>query len=79
MPDFAAQVRQAYANLRTALDDVDARPGQVVKLTIHVVDHDPSKLGVLIRAIVDTFGAAKSEIGMVRPQVQRHDHLEGAR
>lgn len=57
-PDFAAQVKQAYANLRAVLDGVGAEPHQVVKLTIFVVDHDQSKLEVLTRHVVDTFGEA---------------------
>lgn len=44
-PDFAVQVEQAYANLRTALEGVGAKPSQVIKLNIFVVDHDQSKLG----------------------------------
>lgn len=55
-PDFAAQVRQAYANLRTALDALGARPDQVAKLTVFVVDHDMSKLGVLTRNVKEMFG-----------------------
>ncbi len=55
-PDFAAQVGQAYANLRTALDAVGARPDQVAKLTVYVVDHDMSKLGVLTRNLKEMFG-----------------------
>lgn len=55
-PDFAAQVGQAYANLRTALDAVGARPDQVAKLTVYVVDHDMSKLGVLTRNVKEMFG-----------------------
>ncbi len=57
-PDFAVQVRQAYANLRTALEALGARPDQVAKLTIFVVDHDMSKLEVLTRAVKDMFGEA---------------------
>lgn len=57
-PDFAVQVKQAYANLRTALDGIGARPDQVVKLTIFVVDHDQSKLGVLTQNVQEMFGAA---------------------
>ncbi|MBB4478307.1 RidA family protein [Rhizobium etli] len=57
-PDFAAQVKQAYANLRAALDGLGARPDQVVKLTVFVVDHDMSKLEVLTRNVKETFGAA---------------------
>lgn len=56
-PDFAAQVEQAYANLRTALDALGAKPDQVAKLTIFVVDHDMSKLGVLTQSVKKMFGA----------------------
>lgn len=57
-PDFAVQVRQAYANLRSALEGIGARPDQVAKLTIFVVDHDMSKLEVLTRNVKDMFGEA---------------------
>lgn len=57
-PDFAVQVRQAYANLRTALDALGARPDQVAKLTVFVVDHDMAKLGVLTKAVKEMFGAS---------------------
>ncbi|QKK16326.1 RidA family protein [Rhizobium indicum] len=55
-PDFAVQVKQAYANLRIALDALGARPDQVAKLTVFVVDHDMSKLEVL--TVRDMFGAS---------------------
>lgn len=57
-PDFAVQVEQAYANLRTALDALGARPDQVAKLTVFVVDHDMSKLGVLTQNVKEMFGEA---------------------
>lgn len=57
-PDFAVQVKQAYANLRTALAGIGAKPNQVVKLTVLVVDHDQSKLGVLTQHVMETFGEA---------------------
>lgn len=57
-PDFAVQVKQAYANLRAALDAFGARPNQVAKLTVFVVDHDMSKLGVLAQSVKDMFGDA---------------------
>lgn len=57
-PDFAVQVKQAYANLRAALDALGARPDQVAKLTVFVVDHDMSKLEVLTRNVKDMFGTA---------------------
>ena len=56
-PDFATQVKQAYANLRTALDGIGASPDQVAKLTVYVVDHDMSKLGVLTQNVTEMFGA----------------------
>lgn len=55
-PDFGAQVKQAYANLRAALDGLGARPDQVAKLTVFVVDHDMSKLDVLTRNVKEVFG-----------------------
>ncbi|HEV7278274.1 MAG TPA: RidA family protein [Devosiaceae bacterium] len=55
-PDFSAQVAQAYANLGAALEGIGATPDQVAKLTVFVVDHDMSKLGVLTRSVVEIFG-----------------------
>ncbi|MEW9804413.1 RidA family protein [Mesorhizobium marinum] len=57
-PDFAAQVKQAYANLGAALDALGAKPEQVAKLTIFVVDHDMSKLGVLTENVKAMFGTS---------------------
>jgi enamine deaminase RidA (YjgF/YER057c/UK114 family) len=57
-PDFAVQVEQAYANLRTAIEALGAKPDQVAKLTVYVVDHDMSKLAVLTRTVKAMFGAA---------------------
>ncbi len=57
-PDFGAHETQAFANLRAALDCVGAEPGQVAKITIYAVDHEPSKLGMVTGAVVATFGAA---------------------
>lgn len=56
-PDFGMQVRQAYANLAAVLAALGVGPEQVVKLTVYVVDHDMSKLGVLTAAVVEMFGA----------------------
>ena len=57
-PDFAVQVKQAYANLRAALEGIGAKPDQVAKLTVFVVDHDMSKLEVLTRNVKEMFGEA---------------------
>ncbi len=56
-PAFAAQVRQAYANLAAAIQALGARPQDVVKLTLFVVDHDMGKLGALTAAVTELFGA----------------------
>lgn len=55
-PDFATQVRQAYTNLGAVLDALGASPQQVVKLTVFVVGHDMSKLGVLTESVTRMFG-----------------------
>jgi enamine deaminase RidA (YjgF/YER057c/UK114 family) len=55
-PDFAVQVEQAYANLGAALEGIGAKPDQVAKLTVFVVDHDMSKLEVLTRNVIAMFG-----------------------
>lgn len=57
-PDFAVQVKQGYANLRTALDALGAGTDRVAKLTVFVVDHDMSKLGVLTESVKEMFGEA---------------------
>ncbi|MEO3428073.1 RidA family protein [Pelagibius sp. CAU 1746] len=57
-PQFSDQVEQAYANLRSALDAVGAKPGQVTKITTYVVDYDQSKLGAMTEAVKQTFGDA---------------------
>jgi enamine deaminase RidA (YjgF/YER057c/UK114 family) len=55
-PDFATQVAQAYANLGIALEGIGAKPSQVVKLNVMVVNHDMSKLGVLTENVIRMFG-----------------------
>lgn len=42
-PDFATQLKQAFANLRTALAAIGAAPEDVVKITVLSVDHDAEK------------------------------------
>jgi enamine deaminase RidA (YjgF/YER057c/UK114 family) len=55
-PDFGAQVAQAYANLGAVLEALGAKTEHVVKLTVFVVDHDMSKLGVLTENVTRMFG-----------------------
>jgi len=56
--EFAAQVKQAFSNLRAALRGAGAEPNEVAKLTIFVVDHEPAKLGVITEEVVQMFGTA---------------------
>jgi len=46
-PLFANQVKQAYANLRTALEAVGAKPNQVTRITTYVANYDPTMLQVM--------------------------------
>ncbi len=55
-PDFADQVRQAYRNLKTALDAVGAKPAHVAKLTTYVADYDQGKLSAMTGSLTELFG-----------------------
>lgn len=55
-PDFAAQVRQALDNLRTALQAAHAGLPDVTRLTVLVVDHSPQRLAVLSDSIKALWG-----------------------
>lgn len=57
-PRFADQVKQAYANLRTALDAVGAKPNQVAKITTYVVEYEQSMLDVMTLYVTEMFGDA---------------------
>ncbi|TDC61292.1 RidA family protein [Actinomadura sp. GC306] len=49
--DFADQVRQSFANLRTALRSAGLDFEHVVQLRTHIVAHDAGKLAVLAEHI----------------------------
>ncbi|MFD8948605.1 RidA family protein [Streptomyces xanthophaeus] len=55
--DFAEQVAQAFANLRTALAAVGLGPADVVRVGTYVVAHDQEKLEVLLKELHATWGA----------------------
>jgi enamine deaminase RidA (YjgF/YER057c/UK114 family) len=57
--DLAAQARQVFANLGRALAAAGARPDQVTKITIYVVDHRPDYLPVIEAARIGLFGNHK--------------------
>jgi enamine deaminase RidA (YjgF/YER057c/UK114 family) len=51
--DLAGQARQVYANLGRALTAAGARPDQVAKITIYIVDYQPEHLPVIEHARVE--------------------------
>ncbi|MEE8422017.1 MAG: RidA family protein [Dehalococcoidia bacterium] len=51
-----AQARQAYANLRGALDALGATPSDVAKITTFVVNYSPDARPALMAARGDFFG-----------------------
>jgi enamine deaminase RidA (YjgF/YER057c/UK114 family) len=58
--DLAAQARQVYANLGRALAAAGARPDQVARITIYVVNYDRDTCLPLIEAArTSLFGAHK--------------------
>ncbi|RYF27735.1 MAG: RidA family protein [Comamonadaceae bacterium] len=57
-PDFAMQVRQALGNLQIALDAAGARPQDVAKLTVLIVDHSEERLRVFGQALMAMWGDA---------------------
>jgi enamine deaminase RidA (YjgF/YER057c/UK114 family) len=63
--DVAAQARQAFSNVGRSLVAAGARPEQVAKLTIYVVDHRPELLPVISEARIEIFGDHKPADALV--------------
>ncbi|MFF5218603.1 RidA family protein [Micromonospora sp. NPDC000442] len=63
--DLAAQVEQCYLNVAKALAGVGGSFGDVVRLTVYLVDWTPDKMTPLIDGI--TRAAAKLEVTPVPP------------
>jgi len=57
--DFAGQVKQVFANLRTALRGASATPADVTKLTIFVVGYTPALRAVIGEARAAIFRAGE--------------------
>ena len=49
--DYAAQVEQAYLNVATALAAVDGTFGDVVRVTMFIVDWTPDKTPLLLEGV----------------------------
>lgn len=59
--DLSAQARQVFANLGRALAAAGARPDQVARITIYVVDYRRDEhLAIIERARVELFGDHKA-------------------
>jgi enamine deaminase RidA (YjgF/YER057c/UK114 family) len=63
--DLAVQARQVFANLGRALAAGGARPEQVTKITIYVVNHRREYLPVIEEARVALFGDHKPADALV--------------
>lgn len=57
--DFGAQVRQALANLQTALQGAGAEFGDVVRVTVLVVDHSEARLRTVSAELRRAFGVPR--------------------
>src|SRR5712691_1911347 len=56
--DFAGQVKQVFANLRTALEGAGAAPADVTKITIYIVGYRPEMRSLVADARSAVFGPA---------------------
>ena len=55
-PDFRLQVRQALRNLGIAVAAAGARPSDIAKLTVLIVDHSEQRLHVFGEELTAAFG-----------------------
>lgn len=58
-PDFGTQVRQAFANLLTALAAAGAGPADIARLTVLIVDHTEARLHVLGEELERALGSGQ--------------------
>jgi len=56
--DFAGQVKQVFANLRTALEGAGATPADVTKITVYIVGYRPEMRSLVGEARSAVFGPA---------------------
>jgi enamine deaminase RidA (YjgF/YER057c/UK114 family) len=57
--DLRAQAQCAFANLGRCLDAAGARPDQVARITVYVVDYEPANLPDISTARIALFGDHK--------------------
>lgn len=56
--DYAAQTKQALANLRAVLQAASCTPADIVRIRTYVVNHSPDKLGPILGEVGAFFGGA---------------------
>lgn len=56
--DLALQARQALANLKALLASQGTTPADLVRIRTYVVNHDPSKLGIVAPELMAFYGDA---------------------
>jgi enamine deaminase RidA (YjgF/YER057c/UK114 family) len=54
--DHAAQARQAFRNVKLALEGVGAAPVDMVRHNIYVVDHRPELVPIIFEAAKEVYG-----------------------
>lgn len=54
--DYAAQARQALANLKVVLKAAGCTPADVIRVRTYVVNHSPDKLGPIIGEMMAFYG-----------------------
>jgi enamine deaminase RidA (YjgF/YER057c/UK114 family) len=74
--DFEGQIEQSFINLRAALAAVGARPDQVVKIDVLIVDHSEAKLPVLGAQVDAMWGNRKPASTLIPvPRLAEDDML----
>jgi enamine deaminase RidA (YjgF/YER057c/UK114 family) len=54
--DFGIQARESFRNLGLALSAAGARPADVVRIRLYVVDHTPEYLPIIAETVIAFFG-----------------------
>ena len=57
-PTMGEQIKQAFVNLKIALDSVGAEPNQVARIGTYLVDYNQSMLEPLTAECLEFFGSA---------------------
>jgi enamine deaminase RidA (YjgF/YER057c/UK114 family) len=53
--DYGAQARQCFLNIAAAIQAVGAQPSDLLRMTVHVVNHQPELIAVIFNAGKEVF------------------------